>query len=243
MVLLWTQHDGERIEPQPTDDIAQRELHKDDPNKDNLKGSGAPASTSTGKTGTPGLSSPVPEVKVATLIGGTEGCVLPPSEKHVVTLRQVSEIFDRNKSSVYVSPSVSPSTTTSSSITSEPPSPPSSLSLSPASPPPSTIKENVVVEVEKLGVVEESAPATRVDVNKRTSTLGPGVSFKLKDDQEEEEAVGEEEEEGKLKKRKSNKRKFYTLPRNWKSKAADFILTKGKVKFHIVSGDGDIVPT
>lgn len=192
MVLLWTQHDGERIEPQPTDEIVQ-EHRKEDQQvaSKTVKGEGST---------TQACASPVPTINIEDLTAGA-----PPSEKHVVTLCQVSEIIGRKKCSTsFISPSVSPS----------------SSSASPSPPPSSCTPTNTdTVEVVSVETLEAAAleNTTRVAVNK-TATLGPSLRL------EEEE---EEEEEGNRKK-KSQKRKFYTLPRNWKSKAADFILTKGK---------------
>ncbi|XP_042219785.1 uncharacterized protein LOC121864693 [Homarus americanus] len=208
MVLLWTQHDGERIEPQPTDEIVQEHRKEDKENlhhlanKQNLKGD---VSTSKGESST----SPVPTIRVDDMSGVTS-----PSEKHVVTLRQVSEIMDRKKSSAYIASSVSPST--SSPFSASPSPPPSSCATTITD----TIEEEVSVETIETAPLES---ASRVAVNK-TATLGAVVQLE------------EEEEEGEGKKKKSNKRKFYTLPRNWKSKAADFILTKGRVNLTVPGG-------
>ncbi|XP_071524955.1 actin-binding LIM protein 3-like isoform X18 [Panulirus ornatus] len=202
MVLLWTQHDGERTEPQPTDEMVQE--HRKE-GKENLQHGANKGEVSTSK---PGETSPVPAILVEDLSVGVI------SEKHVVTLRQVSDLIDGNKSSAYVTPSVSPSTS-------------SSVSASPSPPPSSCATNNDTVEEEEeeevsVETLEAAAveSASRVALDK-SSTLGPAVQ--LQDEEEEEE-----EEEGGKKKKKSHKRKFYTLPRNWKSKAADFILTKGK---------------
>ncbi|XP_069174420.1 actin-binding LIM protein 2 isoform X5 [Procambarus clarkii] len=199
MVLLWTQHDGERLEPQPTDDIVQ-EHRKDDPlqqqqqaNK-NLKGE-------VGSTSQAGASPVSSTAQVDDLSAG-----VIPSEKHLVTLCQVSEIMDRKKSSTFISPSVSPATSSSSTSPSPPPT-------SSTATPTSDLMEVVSVETLEAAALES---ASRVALSK-TSTLGPSAGL------EEEES---EEEPGR--KKKSHKRKFYTLPRNWKSKAADFIMTKGK---------------
>ncbi|XP_071524946.1 actin-binding LIM protein 3-like isoform X10 [Panulirus ornatus] len=204
MVLLWTQHDGERTEPQPTDEMVQE--HRKE-GKENLQHGANKGEVSTSK---PGETSPVPAILVEDLSVGVI------SEKHVVTLRQVSDLIDGNKSSAYVTPSVSPSTS-------------SSVSASPSPPPSSCATNNDTVEEEEeeevsVETLEAAAveSASRVALDK-SSTLGPAVQ--LQDEEEEEE-----EEEGGKKKKKSHKRKFYTLPRNWKSKAADFILTKGCCK-------------
>ncbi|XP_066946529.1 actin-binding LIM protein 2-like isoform X10 [Macrobrachium rosenbergii] len=202
MVLLWTQHEGERLEPQPTDGAEVVPEHLKAGNKsalnrtpENPKGQpSSPSSTSP--------ASPVPTIRVEDLSIGVI------SEKHVVTLKQVSDIIERNKGSAYISPSVSPSTSSSFSGSPSPPLHPE------PSPPPSSgtndIAEEISVETLEAAAVEK---ASRVAVDK-TATLGA--------------SVGKYEEKEEEKKKRSGKRKFYTLPRNWRSKAADFILTKGK---------------
>lgn len=88
-----------------------------------------------------------------------------------------------------------------------------------------------MVEVERTdSTTARVEGASRVSL-KKTSTLLP--SLKLDEEEGEEDEEGEEgdDEHKKKFKRKSSKRKFYTLPRNWRSKAADFILTKGRVTF------------
>ncbi|KAK7071566.1 hypothetical protein SK128_021427, partial [Halocaridina rubra] len=115
MVILFTQHEGERIEPQPTDGIVQEHLkggEKENLHRspNNLKGPGSPSSSAA----SPGTSPPT--IKVEDLSIGVI------SEKHVVTLKQVSELIGRNKESGYTSPSVSPSTSSFSGSPSPPPS-------------------------------------------------------------------------------------------------------------------------
>ncbi|XP_063866073.1 uncharacterized protein LOC135103561 isoform X2 [Scylla paramamosain] len=217
MVLLWTQHEGERVEPQPTDDHVQ-EVRKDGgvngagkhPHPHRLphakdKPAGDAAGTKAGTSNTASPSGRSETLRIAT-----------PSEKHVVTLRQISEVFDATKSSITSSP-----TSLSSS-----PSSPSSSTVSPSTPSASSTPLGTVVEVERLedgGIGVESV--AKVEKVSKVSTLGLNSRLLL----EEEEQDGEEGVEA-AKKKRSQKRKFYTLPRNWRSKATDFILTKGKME-------------
>ncbi|XP_045104500.1 actin-binding LIM protein 3-like isoform X5 [Portunus trituberculatus] len=215
MVLLWTQHEGERVEPQPTDDHVQEvrkdggvngackhpHPHRPPQGKDKLTGdaAGSKAGTSSTTASPPGRSN---TLRITT-----------PSEKHVVTLRQISEVFDATKSSITSSP-----TSLSSSFSS-----PSSSTVSPCIPSTSSTPLGTVVEVERVedgGIGVESV--AKVEKVSKVSTLGLNSRLLL----EEEEQDGEESAEAGKKKR-SQKRKFYTLPRNWRSKATDFILTKG----------------
>lgn len=237
MVLLWTQHEGERLEPQPTDEQLLQSPRKDD--KDNLKPSTSKAPESAAAVATTSSSSPVPTIRVEDLSVEVEA--QPPSEKHVVTLRQVSDVIKRSAFLPSPSPPAPPSsrhahsstssTASSSSAFPSPSSSPSSPPSHPRSPPqpapsssPSALEGAIIEEisVDTLEVASSSAECVTRLPPEKTATLGPAISLERKEG-------GEDEGEAAGRKKKQHKRKFYTLPRNWRSKAADFILTKGTV--------------
>ncbi|XP_042890918.1 NADPH oxidase activator-like [Penaeus japonicus] len=253
MVLLWTQHEGERLEPQPTDEQLLQSPCKDD--KDNLKPSSSKAPGDAAAVATTSSSSPVPTIRVEDLSVVVEA--QPPSEKHVVTLRQVSDVIKRSAFLPSPSPSAPPSSryayssassiASSSSVFPSPASSPSSPPSHPRSPPqlppsssPSALEGAIVEEisVDTLEVASSSAECVTRLPPEKTATLGPATSLE-----------GDEEEGGGGgaggRKKKQHKRKFYTLPRNWRSKAADFILTKGTVtrleRTFLVAGWGQIL--
>ena len=217
MVLLWTKHEGEQREDEEIlNDLKDASVATSPLSHPKVMGRPptgrpfrSPVTTPPATIAVYGHSSPLPTAAEALRLSPHRNQEVSPSERHIVTVKQVSDIVQKRspRDGISISPRCS-STRVSSGKASNDIAVIPKISQNPQSPSPNTQNES--------GAPQRPA---RVKVN-RVSTL---TSRKTKPEEPETKPSGKKE-----------KRKFYTLPRNWKNQAAGFFLNKGKFKIIVI---------